>query len=89
MHRNIVNNESNSDMAAYLLEYGYFYIQTCEDGYDYTAYDLEFQEIDGGQLDNPELSIEQAAKELMEEYFPDCTYKPMSPEIFSEITGEL
>lgn len=89
MDRKIINNERNRDSAAYLLDHGYFYIQTCEDGYDYTAYDLEFQEIDGGQLDAPELSIEQAAKELMEEYFPSCNFKSMSPEVFSEILGEL
>ena len=35
----------------------YLAIQTCEDGYDYTLFDKEFHEIDGGQLDNPELSI--------------------------------
>ena len=32
-------------------------VQTCEDGYDYTLLDENYNEIDGGQVDNPELSI--------------------------------
>lgn len=82
-------NRSNAEMATYVLEQGYFYIQTCDDGYDYTVYDLEFKEFDGGQLDNPELSIEKAAQELMKEYFPNSTYKSMPYEIFLEIIEEL
>ena len=32
-------------------------VQTCEDGYDYTLLDENYNEIDGGQVDNPELSM--------------------------------
>lgn len=35
----------------------YLAIQTCDDGYDYTFFDEEFNSQDGGQLDMPELSI--------------------------------
>ena len=52
--------------AAYLLENGnYFYIQTCETGYDYTLYQPNFTDLDGGQLDNPEISIEKARDEIL------------------------
>lgn len=43
----------------------YLTIQTCEDGYDYTFYDQNYQAQDGGQLDNPELSMLEARKEVL------------------------
>ena len=52
--------------TAYLLENGnYLYIQTCETGYDYTLYQPDFTDLDGGQLDNPEISIEKARDEIL------------------------
>ena len=52
--------------AAYQLENGsYLYIQTCETGYDYTLYQPDFTDLDGGQLDNPEISIEKARDEIL------------------------
>lgn len=52
--------------AAYLLESGnYLYIQTCETGYDYTLYQPDFTDLDGGQLDNLEIPIEKARDEIL------------------------
>ena len=52
--------------AAYRLESGdYLYIQTSESGYDYTLYDPDYKELDGGQLDNPDLSLAEAGKEIL------------------------
>ena len=52
--------------AAYRLESGdYLYIQTSETGYDYTLYDPDYKELDGGQLDNPDLSLAEAGKEIL------------------------
>ena len=52
--------------AAYRLDNGdYLYIQTCESGYDYTLYREDFSEIDGGQLDNPSLSMLSARDEIL------------------------
>ena len=52
--------------AAYRLDNGdYLYIQTCESGYDYTFYREDFSEIDGGQLDNPDLSMLSARDEIL------------------------
>ena len=52
--------------AAYRLESGdYLYIQTSESGYDYTLYDPDYKELDGGQLDNPDLTLAEAGKEIL------------------------
>ena len=52
--------------AAYRLESGdYLYIQTSETGYDYTLYDPDYKELDGGQLDNPDLTLAEAGKEIL------------------------
>lgn len=52
--------------AAYRLESGdYLYIQTSETGYDYTLYDPDYKELDGGQLDNPDLPFVEAGKEIL------------------------
>ena len=52
--------------AAYRLESGeYLYIQTSEIGYDYTLYGPDYKELDGGQLDNPDLSLAEAGKEIL------------------------
>ena len=52
--------------AAYRLESGeYLYIQTSETGYDYTLYGPDYKELDGGQLDNPDLSLAEAGKEIL------------------------
>ena len=52
--------------AAYRLESGdYLYIQTSETGYDYTLYGPDYKELDGGQLDNPDLTLAEAGKEIL------------------------
>ena len=45
----------------------YFMIQKSEDGYDYTLYTSDYSEIDGGQLDNPDISIYDAMNEILED----------------------
>ncbi|BFK48209.1 hypothetical protein I310019A7_37560 [Lawsonibacter asaccharolyticus] len=52
--------------AAYRLKNGdYLYIQTSGTGYDYTLYGPDYKELDGGQLDNPGLSLAEAGKEIL------------------------
>ena len=43
----------------------YLYIQTSETSYDYTLYGPDYKELDGGQLDNPDLSLAEAGKEIL------------------------
>ena len=58
--------------AAYRLESGdYLYIQTSETGYDYTLYGPDYKELDGGQLDNPNLSLRKPEKKSL----PSMSYR--------------
>ena len=43
-------------------------VQTCEDGYDYTLLDENYNEIDGGQVDNPELSMIEVRQDILESF---------------------
>ncbi|MFQ9944183.1 MAG: LPD16 domain-containing protein [Faecalibacterium sp.] len=45
---------------------GYLAIQPCEDGWDYTIYHSDFSVMDGGQLDAPELTIQEAREQILE-----------------------
>ena len=52
--------------AAYRLDDGtYLYVQTSDNGYDYTLYDSNMKNLDGGQLDNPDLSMTAARDEIL------------------------
>ena len=66
--------------AAYRLESGdYLYIQTSETGYDYTLYGPDYKELDGGQLDNPGLSLAEAGKEILAIHeLPAGTMEPLT-----------
>ena len=43
-------------------------IQTCDDGYDYTLFDENYNEIDGGQVDNPEMSMIEVRTDILESF---------------------
>ena len=66
--------------AAYRLESGdYLYIQTSETGYDYTLYGPDYKELDGGQLDNPDLPFVEAGKEILAIHeLPAGTMEPLT-----------
>ena len=51
--------------TAVRTESGYFTIQETDGGYDYSFYDETFHLKDGGVLENPEISIQDAMKELL------------------------
>lgn len=52
--------------AVFLLDnLMYLHLQTCDTGYDYTLYEKHnLREYDGGQLDRPDLSIDEARAEI-------------------------
>ena len=52
---------------AYEVGERYFAIQRTEEGYDYSFYDEDFRLMDGGIYENDEISIEEAAEELLED----------------------
>ena len=43
-------------------------IQTCDDGYDYTLFNENYVEIDGGQIDNPEMSMIEVRTDILESF---------------------
>lgn len=61
--------------AAYQIEATgqFFFIQETEEGYDYTFYNQEFQELDGGVYDTFDVTLQEAAKTLLLEEGVDLT----------------
>ena len=43
-------------------------IQICEDGYDYTLFDEHYNEVDGGQVDNPDMSMIEVRQDILESF---------------------
>ena len=57
----------NEVQIAYQIGKQYFTIQTAEDGYDYTFYNEDYQEDDGGIYDNPTINVDEAASDILED----------------------
>lgn len=43
-------------------------VQTCGDVYDYTLFDEHYKEIDGGQVDNPDMSMIEVRQDILESF---------------------
>ena len=81
---------------AYLLGDKYYIsIQSCDDGWDYTIYNLDYSEFDGGQLDNPEMNIDEAVQAILEDFSMDnlkrapVDYDNLQEEVFAHEEMEL
>ena len=59
--------ELQPDELAYKIDDKYLAIQRTEEGYDYTFYALDYDEIDGGAYDNPDVSIRLAMEDILED----------------------
>lgn len=59
--------EVHETLIAYDTGIGFFAIQHTDGGYDYTFYDKDYLEKDGGVYDDPEFTIEEAAGDLLAE----------------------
>ena len=58
---------------AYELPDAYFHIQTCDDGFDYTLYNKDFTERDGGVLETEgDKPVQEAMTELLAEFGCDA-----------------
>lgn len=58
---------------AYELPDAYFHIQTCDDGFDYTLYNKDFTERDGGILETDgDKSVQEVMTELLTEFGCDA-----------------
>lgn len=61
----------------------YLVIQTCDEGYDYTLLNECFVDMDGGVLENPELSMLEARAEILE--FLDLAPKELCVMVYDEV----
>ncbi len=59
--------ELNQEEVAYRIGDQYFSIQGATEGYDYSFYDKEYKLMDGGILENPDISMRQAIQNILEE----------------------
>ena len=60
-----INTEKEETELAFRLADRYISIQEVSGGYDYTIYDMDYRELDGGVYDNPSLTIRQALDEIV------------------------
>ncbi len=58
-------NVEREEELAYNIGEKYFSIQTSEEGYDYTFYDEDYLDLDGGIYENLDISITEAAKKSL------------------------
>ena len=59
--------ELNQEELAYQIGDQYFAIQVATEGYDYSFYDKEYKLMDGGILDDPDISMRQAIQDILED----------------------
>lgn len=71
--------------AAYEFADRYLMIHECADGYNYTFYDKEYKEIDGGVYDNPNITLEEAVHIILtDDPFPNMERMPVDYEELDE-----
>ena len=65
----VLDAEANQQEALFLIDdVTYLHIQPCDSGWDYTLYDAaSMKELDGGQLDMPELSRMKAVLQICDD----------------------
>ena len=79
----VLGADANQQEALFLIDDAtYLHIQPCDSGWDYTLYDAaSMKELDGGQLDMPELSRKNAVLQICDDNNLDSTslrHAPMS-----------
>ena len=65
----VLGSDANQQEALFLIDDAtYLHIQSCDSGWDYTLYDAaSMKEMDGGQLDMPELSRMKAVLQICDD----------------------
>ena len=65
----VLGADANQQEALFLInDAAYLHIQPCDSGWDYTLYDAaSMKELDGGQLDMPELSRMKAVLQICDD----------------------
>ena len=71
----VLGADANQQEALFLIDGAtYLHIQPCDSGWDYTLYDAaSMKELDGGQLDMPELSRKNAVLQICDDNDLDST----------------
>ena len=71
----VLRADANQQEALFLIDDAtYLHIQPCDSGWDYTLYDAaSVKELDGGQLDMPELSRKNAVLQICDDNDLDST----------------
>ncbi|MGN8654503.1 YodL domain-containing protein [Blautia obeum] len=59
--------ELNQEEVAYRIGDQYFAIQVATEGYDYSFYDKEYKLMDGGILDDLDISMREAVQDILED----------------------
>ena len=77
----VLDAEANQQEALLLIDDAtYLHIQPCDSGWDYTLYDAaSMKELDGGQLDMPELSCMKAVLQICDDNDLDSTSLRRAP----------
>ncbi|WP_368253762.1 LPD28 domain-containing protein [Blautia wexlerae] len=79
----VLGADANQQEALFLIDNAiYLHIQSCDSGWDYTLYDAaSMKELDGGQLDMPEISRMKAVLQICDDNDLDrdsVKYAPLS-----------
>ncbi|BFK51343.1 hypothetical protein I2200191F5_06020 [Blautia wexlerae] len=77
----VLGADANQQEALFLIKDAtYLHIQPCDSGWDYTLYDAaSMKELDGGQLDMPELSCMKAVLQICDDNDLDSTSLRRAP----------
>ncbi|AQY51565.1 DNA repair protein [Listeria weihenstephanensis FSL R9-0317] len=61
-----MNTNEKTELAVSVSD-KYVSIQTCDEGYDYSIYSMSFDLLDGGIIESPEIPIQEALDDIVEE----------------------
>ena len=77
----VLGADANQQEALFLInDTTYLHIQPCDSGWDYTLYDAaSMKELDGGQLDMPELSCMKVVLQICDDNDLDSTSLRRAP----------
>ena len=77
--------DQQETQAAYEFADRYLMIHECDEGYDYTFYDKNYKEMDGGVYDDPNVTLEQAVHIILtDDPFPDMERTVVDYEALAE-----
>lgn len=79
--RGLDNEKSERDEAMFKNSINYLHIQKSDDAWDYSIYDKEsLRLIDGGQIDDPDMKLEEIKEQILAEYEVKLPYGEPLPD---------